>query len=143
MIFIFLGPTDLEMKTDTTSISVSWNDAILPNKDAKIAYKLTLRYEGILISNGAVVRSKNKEPVHKYSCQFSDLWTGTSYTLTILTITDDQAWDPPIVHEVKTKKGIFISKVIIFKTKRNALICVVEFSIFEQDVFVKHKCTRL
>ena len=130
------------MKSDTTSISVSWNDAILPNKDAKIVYKLSLRYEGILITNGAVVRSKNKDPVHKYSCQFSNLWTGTPYTLTILTITDDQAWDPPIVHEVKTKKGIFIFKVIKFKTKKNTLICVVAFSIFEQDAFVKHKCTR-
>ena len=74
--------------------------------------------------------------------KFSDLWTGTPYTFTILTTTDDQAWDPPIFHEVKTKKGTFNFKVIIFKIEMNALIYVVDFSLFEHDVFVKNKCTR-
>lgn len=101
------GPTDLEIKSETTSITIFWNDATLPDEDAKIAYKLSLRYEGIHIANGAVVKSKEEDPEHKYSCYFSNLWTGTTFKLTILTISNDQIWDPPIEMEVKTKKGIF------------------------------------
>ena len=117
------------MKTDTTSISVFWNEATLPYEDVRLVYKLTLRSEAILITNEAVARSKNKETVHKYVIKFSDLWTGTPYNFTILTTTDDQAWDPPIFHEVKTKNGTFNFKVINFKTEINALIFVVNFSL--------------
>lgn len=99
-----VGPTDLEIKSDTTSITILWNDATLPDEDAKLAYKLSLRYEGIHISNGAVIKSKEEDPEHKYSCHFSDLWTGTTFKLTILTISNDQIWDPPIEMDVKTKK---------------------------------------
>ena len=118
------------MKTDTTSTSVFWNEATLPNEDMKLVYKLILRYEAILITKEAVARSKIKETVHKDVMKFSDIWTSTPYTFTILTTTNDQAWDPPIFHEVKTKKGTFNFKVINFKTEINALICVVDFSLY-------------
>lgn len=101
-----VGPTDLEIKSETTSITIFWNDATLPDEDAKIAYKLSLRYEGIHIANGVVVKSKEEDPEHKYSCHFSNLWTGTMFKLTILTISNDQIWDPPIEMEVKTKKDM-------------------------------------
>lgn len=110
-----VGPTDLEIKTDTTTISVFWNEAVLPSEKSKTIYRISLRYDGVLITNGAVFRSKKKEPLHKYSCKFSDLWTGTPYKLTILTVSDDQIWDPPIIMEVKTRKG---------KTKRLLIILI-------------------
>ncbi|XP_062602458.1 fibronectin-like [Saccostrea cucullata] len=99
-----VGPVDLEIKSDTTSISILWNDAVLPNSKSTITYRLSLRYEGLLITNGSVIQSKKNDPVHKYSCKFSDLWTGTQYKLTILTVSDEHVWDPPIVMDVKTKK---------------------------------------
>ncbi|XP_061166746.1 collagen alpha-1(XII) chain-like [Saccostrea echinata] len=99
-----VGPVDLEIKTDTTSISIFWNDAILQNSKSTIAYRLSLHYDGLKITNGSVVESKKKDPAHKYSCRFSDLWTGTQYKLTILTVSDDRVWDPPIIMDVKTKK---------------------------------------
>ena len=103
--FDFVGPTDLEVKSDTTTVSVFWNEAVLPEGSSKAIYRLSLRYEGVLVTNGTIYRSKKQDPVHKYSCKFSDLWTGTPYKLTILTVSNDQIWDPPIIMEVKTKKG--------------------------------------
>lgn len=129
--FHFLGPTDLEIKSDTTSITILWNDATLPDEDAKLAYKLSLRYEGIHISNGAVIKSKEEDPEHKYSCHFSDLWTGTTFKLTILTISNDQIWDPPIEMDVKTKKGIYLWRlryVINLQFTDNRIVHVYNFS---------------